>query len=444
MRKADYEKLYKNTASVLQLPFEVLECTGRSGVTTTFDLIFATAKLQEYLKIAHQFPTQPADCNELMSRLDKPTQLRLKGHSMMLASQYDGLKPEEQKAVFESKDWVFTEKENGIRVWLICIDGNLKVPSRNYAVDCSIPEYSGNIYMPGVNLSKNFALDCELVIAKDNDVKSELAKYGLETSTPLEVTSALLQMNAPQSLKIQKDYLERTGCPLLVFKVITPLVVGAADCFRMPFGKLKPKTDDIIKSVCQLGFPVKAIRSCNGTRAEKEAFLSQIIDIEHGEGVIAANNNSIYIMSENRSKTGFIKIKRSVGAMAAKEGLGDTIDGWVSGFDLGTEGTSNELLVSSLHISITIKEGEQEREHVVAKVPNIALALKKQMTEVVDGVPQLKKEFYGMVAAVSGQALSNVSMRLTHPRMLQFPVAHKQQQDCVYDIEFLKAQMDIF
>jgi len=442
-RKADFEKLYAKLQAETGVPFQALEPSGRGGIATAHDYIFACAHLQEYNKIRAMVPT-PKTLAELRSFLPKAVVFRLKGHSPMLASQYDGLKPEEQKKLFESPSWRFTEKMNGIRTFLSCIDGTVSIISRNYAVDCSIPEYAENVYMPGVQTNKNFVLDCELTIQTIEGVKEQLLEYGLEASSPLEVTSALLQMRSSQSIKIQKDFFDKNGVPLLVFNMIHPLMVSGTELLNHEFGKIWPKYDQIIKAVNSLGFYVKPIRSCNGTRAEKEAFLSQIIDQEGGEGVVAHNAASTYIMSENRSKQGFIKIKRSVGAQADKLGMGDTIDGWISGYDLGSEGTSNETLVSSLHISIFLEENGKQTEHVVAKVPNIPLTIKQQMTEVVNGVPQLKKDYYGMVVAVSGQSISNVSMRLTHPRIIQLPVHHKQQVDCVYDKDFILSQMNVF
>ena len=50
----------------------------------------------------------------------------------------------------------------------------------------------------------------------------------------------------------------------------------------------------------------------------------------------------------------FVKLKRTVGDAARKAGMGDTIDGWVSGFKLGSKGTANERTVSALEVTVNL------------------------------------------------------------------------------------------
>ena len=61
-------------------------------------------------------------------------------------------------------------------------------------------------------------------------------------------------------------------------------------------------------------------------------------------------------------------------------------------------------------------------------------------TEVVNGEPKMKKEFYGMVVEVDGQAISKVNHRLTHPRMLRYR-NDKVPGDCIYSEDFILSQI---
>ena len=76
--------------------------------------------------------------------------------------------------------------------------------------------------------------------------------------------------------------------------------------------------------------------------------MNSWIDKEGEEGAVFHFLDSYYNTGENRKKDVFVKLKRTVGDSAKQKGIGDTIDGWVSGYKLGTVGTSNEGLVSAL------------------------------------------------------------------------------------------------
>ena len=49
----------------------------------------------------------------------KNLKYRLSYECPMLAFQYTRLKEQEQTDIWESEDWWLTEKENGVRIWLL-------------------------------------------------------------------------------------------------------------------------------------------------------------------------------------------------------------------------------------------------------------------------------------------------------------------------------------
>ena len=421
----------------------ILKATGRGDTYAARDYISANAVLAELEKLS----LTPSQKLSLTTRKDiKPllhpnVYYRLSFYTPMLAFRYDELSDKEKSNLFENPLCLFTEKQNGVRGILVHSNGVTSLFSRNYSTrDCSLPEYFSNIYQPH-KPSEPFAVDVEIKFEPEAPLQYLLADYGISTDSRLEAMSALLQMNAPQALEIQKRYKELFHKDLIVFRLIhvlhfnhhTPKTIGEAF-------SLEPSCISHLQS---LGLNVQPIRKIKGSSQEKHDFLNHIIDVEHGEGVVVHFLNSPYITTEKRSKSGFVKIKRSVASQAAKQGLGDSIDGWVSGFKLGTPGTDNEGLVSALEFTTTIVRPDgTSYEHVIASAPNIERSLKIQMTTTLNGVPTLKPEFYGLIGELSGQNISAKSHALTHPRLLRFPVFDKSKYDCVYSEDFILSQID--
>ena len=69
----------------------------------------------------------------------------------------------------------------------------------------------------------------------------------------------------------------------------------------------------------------------------------------------------------------------------------------------------------------------------------------KQDCTVVDenGNISLKEEYMGVVVECDGQAISRVSKRLTHPRLLRLRF-DKTKEECIYTQEFIDSQLDNF
>lgn len=446
MKKDDLVSLWNQQSQGLskELMSKLLIPTGRGGVYASRDYvkansIVATVMNQNPLVDLSTFK----DLKELLLAIDSSTRFKLKYYSPCLSYRYDELKPDAQKQVFTDPNWVFTEKENGVRGWIIYNKGVTKFFSRNYSdKDCSVPEYWGNIFQfPSFPEGVTVAFDCEVRFDAGFLLDEELERFGLTTDSKLEAMSSLLQMNQEGALEIQRKFKEDKGFDLISFRVIHPLFFKNINFIDRPLGEGMKYLDELIEYCQKGGINAKPIQRCEGNKEQKEAFLDSIINTG-GEGIVAHYKLGKYNTTDNRTKDSFLKLKRSVGAQASGQGMGDQIDGWISGFKLGTPGTANEGLVSAFEVSIILMDsGGNTKDHVIAYVPNITREMQLEITEVIDGKPQMKKDMYGMVVECDGQAISKVSKRLTHPRMIRMR-ADKDKYSCIYTESFIESQID--
>lgn len=447
LKKADLVQLWDLQSQGLpdKIKSQLLIPSGRGGVYAARDYIHANAIVAAVLK---QNPLQSlyniSTLDELLSLIDPGTRFRLKYYTPCLAYRYDEFKPDAQKQFFADPDWVFTEKMNGARGWIIHYKGTTHLFSRNYSdVDCSVPDYWGNI-LQEINLGPDeiFAIDCEIMFEPGALLQEELTRYGITTDSKLEAMCALLQMNQPDALEIQRKFKEEKGKDLVAFRMIHPLFYQGKNYVSRKLGEGMSVYKEVIEKGAAAGLNLKPIRRCEGNKQEKENFLNSIIDLG-GEGIVGHYKRGEYCTSENRSKTSFVKLKRSVGSAASANGIGDTIDGWISGFKIGSNGTANENLIAAFQISIYLLMPDgKTREHVVAYVPNVAREISLAATVVDEsGNITLNPDFYDLVCECDGQAISKVSNRLTHPRLLRYR-ADKSKAECIYSYEFLQSQVD--
>lgn len=435
---------------------QILPNTGRGGQSASRDYIQANCLLAEFKKsVGENFDMSTIhDQTELWSKIHPSVTFRLKAFTPCLAARYDELKPELQKKLFEDTDWVATTKENGVRGWLINYKGSVHLFSRNYSdVDCGLLEYWGNIAQSPIPFDGIYAIDVELKFEPGVDISKDLLSLGLETDSPLEAMVALLHTHAEDAIRIQNKFKEMFNKDLIVFRLIHPLYFNGKNYINRTLGEGMDVYDECVEFGKSLGFNVKPINKCNGTRQEKELFLDTILN-NGGEGIVFHYRKGSYCTSENRSKTSFIKLKRSVSSTMSNTGMGDTIDGFVSGFKVGSNGTANEGLIAALNFSIYINDSGKIRKHMIASCPNITLEQKKLFTwENADGAyPQeitlsdgttkwvsLNPEVDGMVFELDGQALSAVSRRLEHPRIIMMR-PERMPESCIYTQEFINSQ----
>lgn len=435
---------------------QILPNTGRGGQPASRDYVQANCLLAEFKKVVGEDFDMSVikDQTEIWGRLHPATKFRLRSYTPCLAARYDELKPDQQKKLFEDPDWVATCKENGVRGWLINYKGDIHLYSRNYSdQDCGLLEYWDHIAQDITPTDGIYALDVEIKFEPGVDISQDLRELGLETDSPLEAMVALLHTHAEDAIRIQKKFQEKFGKDLIVFRAIAPLYFMGKNYLNRTLGEGMDVYQDCVMVGQALGFNIREIARCSGNRQEKEIFLDNII-ANGGEGVVFHYRKGNYCTSENRSRTSFIKLKRSVSATMSNQGMGDTIDGFVTGFKMGSNGTANEGLISALEFSIYINDSGNIRRHVIAVCPNITLEQKRLFTwENADGCyPQevtlsdgsikwisLNPEIDNLVAELDGQALSAVSRRLEHPRILMFR-PERMAETCIYTQEFIDSQ----
>jgi len=91
---------------------------------------------QDYIDVLAKFNLEKRYGTSNLSEIPQSLRFRLMLQSPMLAYQYTRLKPEEQKNIWTSDQWIFTEKENGVRMMLMYTPKEgLHLYSRNISVD---------------------------------------------------------------------------------------------------------------------------------------------------------------------------------------------------------------------------------------------------------------------------------------------------------------------
>ena len=443
LRKGDLERLWDACSVDLHpsIISSLLKPTGRGGVYAARDYISALS----WVAAAKKFNVDFLQCdsfNEFKQGIPAPYRFRLSYYTPCLASRFDSAKPELQKKIFESKDYLFTEKFNGIRGWLMHHKGKYYLFSRNYSdTDCSLLEYWANISQyPNFDPKDTFVIDVEVMYEPDSSVKEQFEEMGLTVESKLEACTALLATYPETAHKMQDNYKAVTGKDLINFRLITPIYYKGVNYIKRTLGDMMNIYNEVVEYARARGLNVKPIKHLNGSREQKQAFLDSLLEAG-SEGIVAYNLKESYKTSENRDST-FVKLKRSVSGAASTAGIGDTIDGWISGFKMSTEKGANAGLIGSWEISVYVQDNGKLREHVIAYVPNIPLEIKKKCTVLdSEGKPTLREDFYNLIVELDGQCISAKSMRLTHPRMIRYR-GDKIKEECIYSREFLESQID--
>jgi ATP-dependent DNA ligase len=369
--------------------------------------------------LSEEYPDGVPQALDLMLQMESP----------MLCAQSKHLPEIEMNHIWTSKDWIAEEKIDGCR--FVSYWGPTREEcngfSRNISVKDFLPvSYKDNVYMPNVDYSKitdRFLIDSE-IICTNPQISTIMGSKGVVTECQLQAVTALLAMEPSKSIEIQKN--ERAPLQLKVF-----------DCLWWNGEWLTDKpyyerVQYMLKAYAELKNAGVNCERPISTYSNKQEFYKAILR-RGGEGVVLKNVYSQYVASSNRSKTGFLKVKRTLSqALDLETGMGDSIDGWISGYELATEGKGFEGLIGSIDVTVTVKRSDgTSYDHVIARVPNIDLETRKKMTSYnSDGEPILNPSFYGKVVEVDGQSISAREHRLQHPVLVRWR-PDKTQFECV-------------
>lgn len=372
-----------------------------------------------------------------LDKIPEHLKLALKLKSPMLAKRIDALKPELQKVVWESDEWYFEEKLNGCRIMIVKTNEGIRLYSRHNSVSDLLPiEYSDNIVFPSnFDLDKvgdNFILDTEIT-SDTNRLNTIIENYGVVTETQLQAVTALLGCDSSKARTIQ----EREGL-ILTFNVFDCIYYNGQWLMNEPLHRRRTLALELWKKLEDAGFKIRPVRSSSDN---KRQFYKNII-LEGGEGVVSKNVNGIYVPDTSRNNTGWIKIKRSVKEIADMDSsFGDTIDGWISGFEPGKPDKGLQDYVGTIKVSCYVcrKDGFIY-EHEIANISGFDMNLRKDMTENVGGIPTLKASYYGRIVEIDGQGISSRNRRLQHAVLLDFRY-DKNKDSCVIEEDFLEKQI---
>jgi hypothetical protein len=390
---------------------------------------------------AIQFPFNTTVSSITEFRINPATAFRLQYITPCLAVSAEDLKPEKKEELFTSDRWVFTSKRNGVRGWLIRMEGCLALYSRNYSSEdgrlLNYLEHLSPIIQGALNYEYNWAIDVEVEMSEDADV-NVIAEMGLPTA-PLELVVGMLGSLPHTCARNLTEYYNRTGKHLISLNLITPLVWSGRHFINRRLSDAYAWRQACLTALKPYLPSLYDIDMVRGSKEEKVQFLETLLSLG-AEGVVAHNLDGFYSTSINRDKTVFVKLKRSVSATNLQ---GSSIDAWISGYELGTKGTKNENRISTLQLSIWLYDTAQGTtvEHNIARVSGLTDTIVKQISDYTNPVPVLKKELYDTVVEVDGQGISHVNWRLTHPRFIRFR-DDKSKEDCQVTSDFLESCTD--
>lgn len=349
----------------------------------------------------------------------KSIELILDMDSPMLALLIKHKKQEDQDAIWndENQDWLFQEKIDGCRA-ILCYDPKtgFDMYSRNLSTTDQLPiNYGEKILWPTLDLSQltfPFVLDCEIV-PKNKEIDKS-GDFVPVADTQLNLISSILSLNEEDSKKVQ----ELNPVKFMAFDV---LYINDMPQFDKTLRERRSMLKTLLPYLIKAGVPVEEPMTLELGQS-KLNFYNTIIN-SGGEGVVVKDLNSKYDITGRRAGE-WVKIKRSVSQAMSAEGLGDTVDAFVIGFEEGTPGTSNEGLVSSLKFGVELLDSSNEPildqsgdpvVHHIATVGGLTQELKEAITDRdIFGNVALKQEMYGKVASIDGQDLSSRNLRFAH------------------------------
>lgn len=363
----------------------------------------------------------------------------LKIESPMLCQRMNYLKEDVQNSLWNSDKWIAETKLDGVRFLLVKFGNDWQYYSRNISVKDFLPvSYQGNILedWDKTTIDYDFILDCEL-ISLDDSISTEMESRGVVTVAQLQAITALLALNAEDSINIQKKLKDKEGRPVIQFNCFDCLYYKDEWLLDKPLIERKKKMfgiyDDLKKAGMSIALP-------NSAYTNKKQFYKATVS-GGGEGIVLKNLLSKYSTANNRPSDGWIKVKRTMSESSAMAGLGDTIDAFVTGFDPADETKSWAGLVGALEFSTFIKKPDGTTvSHVIANISSLSLELRKELTEVIDGEIKLKKEWYGRVAEIDGQAISGRSKALKHARIIKWR-PDKSMSACEMEEDFLNSMI---
>lgn len=343
-----------------------------------------------------------------------PLQFMLSIESPMLCHRHTDLKEAAQQEIWSGDDWGFEEKVNGVRMFVVFIGGKLHFfsPRDLDRISYFPTEYRCILHQTKLrhvsDLYEAFALDCE-VTCVDPMVTMLVGRKGVPANTHAQAVASLLSLRTNESLGLQE------GGAFLQFHALDVVMVNCLDTTYLPLKRRRRGLRAIVTRLAEAGMRISRTEMVLGD-AMKRAHFNEIIG-RGGEGVVAKNLRSPYHAHPSRRPDGWVKIKRAEAGSLTETSLGDTLDGWVSGYQVG-----EDELISALQVSVRIRRFDgSARDRVVAFLDNLPEDLRIEATaRGLEGEPCLAPQFEERVAEIDGRGFSPKTGLLRNARLVRW------------------------
>lgn len=342
------------------------------------------------------------------------------------------------------------EKIDGNRnVWCKFPGERIEIISRNLSVKDYLPcNYSDNIVI-NIDYSKikdSFVIDGEIVASKMPD-DDALEAYGLVPgTTQLNLTSALLSGENPRYQEFQKLY----PLKLVVFDII---MFNGRDLTSCPLSERIEILEGVYRQLKEAGALIERPDNNRALGLSIEDFHKKML-MNGKEGSIVKVLDAKYDMTGRRTHDAWIKLKRVINNDLLEQNLGDTVDGFITGFKAKAssgESSNNSWRVASIIFSINIIDDDPFSDTCNQIIDTKPIAVIGGLTEEFarsvsepdpdnPGFCRLKREAYGMVAEITGQDISHESQTLVHPRLIRMR-DDKPVSQCTLNKSFLEKQL---
>lgn len=331
--------------------------------------------------------------------------------------------------------WCLFNKDEGIQIF-----------SRNLSVLDFLPMNYTKKVVQNIDYSKithTFVIDGEIVISKvpADDI---LEGFGLQPgTTQLNLTSALLESDKQSTLDFQTHY----PLKLMVFDII---MFDGLEVKDQPLSKRKEYLNEVFKELVDAGVKIEKPLNNIDMGLTVEEFHKKML-MNNEEGSIVKLLNSTYDMSGNRSHNAWIKLKRTATGSLAEQNLGDTIDGFVTGYSNVKDSNTNSWRIGALEFSVYLTDDDpfspdymkEPTVKVIANVGGLTEEFAKSISEPDPENPgycKLKAEAYGIVAEITGQDFSTRSQTLMHPKLVRLR-PDKPMNQCTLSKQFIETQI---
>lgn len=363
--------------------------------------------------------------------------LILEETSPMLCQQYKVIPESMQREIWNSNLYYLEQKMNGVRMRFICIGGRVEMYSRNLSVTDFLPiGYHDNVLQDSWQIPDNipdFILDTEIMSTNPN-IRTLVAKAtGEQTESELQAITVLLSLAPEKSLALQRD-----NGGLIKFYPFDCTYVGGKWIKDRALIDRRKLVKQILPHLQKAGVLCSMPAS---NVSNKMQFHNMLLKMGK-EGTVAKRIDSPYVDTDSRAHCFWIKIKRTVSQTMKMEGLGDTVDAYVTGFVPADEGKSWSGLIGALEFSVMLQKPDGSVvPHHIASVSNIPLDMRTEMSELdSNNVPRLKQEYYGKVAEIDGQDVSARAKRLSHAILVQWR-DDKSPNECTMTEDFLNSMI---